>query len=380
MFAQREIGRGKQGRQALLLDDIALVPSRRTRDPDAVSLHWRIDAFTFEFPFLVAPMDAVVDPAVAVAVGRLGGVAVLDLEGLWSRYEDPSSVLAEVRGMDPAAGNGVLQRSYAAPVVPGLIQQRIAQIRAAGVTVAGALSPAGVVEHWDAIRATPPDLLVIRGTTVSAEHVADHGAELVAHDRQQGPVLNLKRFVYDAEVPVIVGGCASYQAALHLMRTGAAGVLVGFGGGASHTTADVLGIRVPMATAIGDVAAARRDYLDESQGRYVHVIADGGIGRTGDVAKALAVGADAVMLGSPLARATGAPGGGRLWGREAAHPVLPRGSVVDFAAVGTLAEVLIGPSNRADGTMNFAGALRRAMALTGYRDLKEFQRCEVTVG
>lgn len=380
MSAQREIGRGKQGREALLLDDIALVPSRRTRDPDAVNLQWRIDAFTFEFPFLVAPMDAVVDPTVAVAVGRLGGVAVLDLEGLWSRYEDPSAVLAELRGMDAAAGNRVLQRSYAAPVIPRLIRERIAGIRAAGVTVAGALSPAGVVEHWDAIRATPPDLLIIRGTTVSAEHVADHGPEPVAHGPQLGPVLNLKRFVYDAEVPVIVGGCASYQAALHLMRTGAAGVLVGFGGGASHTTADVLGIRVPMATAISDVAAARRDYLDESQGRYVHVIADGGIGRTGDVAKALAVGADAVMLGSPLARAAGAPGGGRLWGREAAHPELPRGSVVDFPTVGTLAEVLTGPSNRSDGTMNFTGALRRAMALTGYRDLKEFQRCEVTVG
>jgi len=366
---EREIGRGKQGRQALSLDDIAIVPTRRTRDPAEVSLHWRIDAFTFEFPFVIAPMDAVVDPHVAIEAGRLGGLAVLDLEGLWSRYEDPADALARVRGLDPAAGSGVLQQVYAVPVDPGLARARIATLKAAGIVVAGALSPAGVVAHWDALSATPPDLLVIRGTTVSAEHVSE-----------QVPALNLKRFVYDAEVPVIVGGCASYQAALHLMRTGAAGVLVGFGGGASHTTSDVLGIRVPMATAIGDVAAARRDYLDESQGRYVHVIADGGIGRTGDAAKAIAVGADAVMLGSPLARALGAPGGGRLWGREAAHPVLPRGRVVDFPTVGTLAQVLTGPSDRADGTMNFAGALRRAMALTGYSDIKEFQRCEVTVG
>ncbi|HVQ89219.1 MAG TPA: GuaB3 family IMP dehydrogenase-related protein, partial [Actinomycetes bacterium] len=206
------------------------------------------------------------------------------------------------------------------------------------------------------------------GTTVSAEHVSS-----------QSEPLNLKQFIYELDVPVVVGGVATYTAALHLMRTGAAGVLVGFGGGAAHTTRDVLGVAVPMASAVADVAAARRDYMDESGGRYVHVIADGGVGRSGDIAKAIACGADAVMMGSPLARATDAPGGGLHWGTEAHHVELPRGERVRVGTVGTLAEVLVGPSRAPDGSMNLFGALRRAMATTGYSDLKEFQRVEVTV-
>ncbi|HEY9394142.1 MAG TPA: GuaB3 family IMP dehydrogenase-related protein, partial [Nocardioides sp.] len=213
------------------------------------------------------------------------------------------------------------------------------------------------------------DLFVIRGTTVSAEHVSS-----------QAEPLNLKEFIYELDVPVIVGGCATYQAALHLMRTGAAGVLVGFGGGAAHTTRTVLGVAVPMASAVADVAAARRDYLDESGGRYVHVIADGAVGRSGDIAKAIACGADAVMVGSPFARATDAPGKGFHWGNEAHHADLPRGERVAFEPVGTFEEVLFGPSHVANGTMNLVGALKRAMATTGYTDLKEFQRIEVVVG
>jgi IMP dehydrogenase len=209
---------------------------------------------------------------------------------------------------------------------------------------------------------------VIRGTTVSAEHVSGHAEPL-----------NLKEFIYELDVPVIVGGCATHQAALHLMRTGAAGVLVGFGGGAAHTTRTVLGIAVPMASAVADVAAARRDYLDESGGRYVHVIADGSIGRSGDVAKAIACGADALMIGSPLARAEEAPGQGHHWGSEAWHPDLPRGERIEIGTVGTLQEILFGPARTADGTMNLVGALRRAMAMTGYSDIKEFQRVEVVV-
>jgi IMP dehydrogenase len=211
-------------------------------------------------------------------------------------------------------------------------------------------------------------MFVIRGTTVSAEHVSG-----------QAEPLNLKEFIYELDVPVIVGGCATYQAALHLMRTGAAGVLVGFGGGAAHTTRTVLGISVPMASAVADVAAARRDYLDESGGRYVHVIADGSIGRSGDIAKAVACGADAVMIGSPLARAKEAPGQGHHWGSEAWHAKLPRGERIEMGTVGTLEEILFGPSHTADGTMNLVGALRRAMATTGYTELKEFQRVEVVV-
>jgi IMP dehydrogenase len=261
-----------------------------------------------------------------------------------------------------------MQQVYAAPIREDLIVERIREIRAAGVTTAGALSPQRTAKLYKAVVDAGVDLFVIRGTTVSAEHVSG-----------QAEPLNLKQFIYELDVPVIVGGCATHQAALHLMRTGAAGVLVGFGGGAAHTTRTVLGISVPMASAVADVAAARRDYLDESGGRYVHVIADGSIGRSGDVAKAIACGADGIMIGSPLARASDAPGRGFHWGSEAHHLELPRGTRVRVGTVGTLEQILIGPSTVADGSMNLVGALRRAMATTGYSDLKEFQRVEVTV-
>jgi IMP dehydrogenase len=246
--------------------------------------------------------------------------------------------------------------------------ERVKQMRDSGVTVAGALSPQLTKQHAEFVIDAGLDLFVIRGTTVSAEHVSG-----------QSEPLNLKQFIYELDVPVIVGGCATYQAALHLMRTGAAGVLVGFGGGATHTTRKVLGVAVPMASAVADVAGARRDYLDESGGRYVHVIADGSIGRSGDVAKALACGADAVMIGSPLARATEAPGRGFHWGAEARHASLPRGERVEIGTVGSLEQILHGPSLVADGTMNLIGALKRSLATTGYTDLKEFQRVELVV-
>ena len=363
-----EIGRGKRGRTAYGFDDIAIVPSRRTRDPEEVSVAWQIDAYRFEIPVLAAPMDSVVSPATAIAIGQLGGVGVLNLEGLWTRYEDPESLLAEIAGLDDAEVTRRMQEIYDEPIQPDLVAARIAEVRAAGVTVAAALSPQRTAQLWKAVVDAGVDLFVIRGTTVSAEHVSGRAEPL-----------NLKQFIYELDVPVIVGGCATYQAALHLMRTGAAGVLVGFGGGASHTTRSVLGVAVPMASAVADVHAARRDYLDESGGRYVHVIADGAVGRSGDLAKAIACGADAVMVGSPLARATEAPGRGFHWGSEAHHAELPRGERVRVGTVGSLAEILCGPSRVSDGSMNFVGALRRAMATTGYSDLKEFQRVEVTV-
>ena len=366
-----EIGRSKRARPAYNLDDIAIVPSRRTRDPEAVSVAWRIDAYTFDTPVLAAPMDSVVSPTTAIEIGRLGGLGVLDLDGLWTRYDDPQPLLDEIAALPADAVTRRLQEIYAAPIREELIASRIAEIRVGGVTVAAALSPARTAEFAKAVVDAGVDIFVIRGTTVSAEHVP-------APESTREP-LNLKQFIYDLDVPVIVGGCATYQAALHLMRTGAAGVLVGFGGGAAHTTRDVLGVRVPMASAIADVAAARRDYLDESGGRYVHVIADGGVGRSGDLPKAVACGADAVMLGSPLARATDAPGRGYHWGIEATHAELPRGERVGLGTVGSLAQILHGPSTSPDGTMNLVGALRRAMATTGYSDLKEFQRVEIVV-
>src|SRR5881392_3666158 len=281
-----EIGRGKSGRRAYGLDEIGLVPSRRTRDPEEVSIAWQIDAYRFELPLVVCPMDSVVSPRTAIEIGRLGGLAVLDLEGLWTRYEDPEPLLAEIAGLDEPAATRRLQAIYAEPIKEDLIGRRIEEIRGAGVTTAARLSPQRTVRYYKTVVDAGVDIFVIRGTTVSAEHVSG-----------QSEPLNLKQFIYELDVSVIVSGCATYTAALHLMRTGAAGVLVGFGGGAAHTTRNVLGIQVPMATAVADVAAARRDYMDESGGRYVHVIADGGVGWSGDLPKAIACGADSVMMG-----------------------------------------------------------------------------------
>src|SRR6187455_3285688 len=266
-------------------------------------------------------MDSVMSPATAIELGRRGGLGVLDLEGVWTRYDDPEPLLAEIAALEGATATRRMQQIYAEPIKPELITARLQEIRAAGVTVAGALSPQRTQEFYGTVLKAGVDIFFIRGTTVSAEHVS-------AHDEP----LNLKKFIYELDVPVIVGGAATYTAALHLMRTGAAGVLVGFGGGAASTTRATLGIHAPMATAVADVAGARRDYLDESGGRYVHVIADGGLGTSGDIVKAVSMGADAVMLGSTLARAEEAPGGGWHWGAEARHPELPRGERVEVGA------------------------------------------------
>jgi IMP dehydrogenase len=365
---EMDIGRSKRARRVYGFDDVAVVPSRRTRDPEDVSVSWSIDAYQFDIPFLAAPMDSVVSPATAVLMGQLGGLGVLDLEGVWTRYDDPEPVLAEIRELPAERAVPRMQEIYREPIKAELIRDRLAEIRAGGVTVAGSLSPQRTQEFYQTVAEAGVDLFVIRGTTVSAEHVS----------KNQEP-LNLKKFIYELDVPVVVGGAATYTAALHLMRTGAAGVLVGFGGGAASTTRATLGIHAPMATAVADVAGARRDYMDESGGRYVHVIADGGLGSSGDIVKAIACGADAVMLGTTLARATDAPGGGWHWGAESHHNQLPRGHRVAVGQVAPLEEVLYGPAVVADGTANLVGALRRSMATTGYSDLKEFQRVEVVL-
>jgi IMP dehydrogenase len=365
---QVEIGRGKDGRRAFAFDDIAVVPTRRTRDPEDVSTTWAIDAYKFDLPVVAAPMDSAMSPATAIALGKLGGLGVLDLEGLWTRYEDPTQQLEEIANAKDADATAVLQRIYAQPIQPELITARLAEIRAAGVTVAGALSPQRTQEFSNVVLKAGVEMFVIRGNTVSAEHVSK------THEP-----LNLKEFIYKLDVPVMVGGAASYKAALHLMRTGAAGVLVGFGGGAASSTRKILGIHAPMATAVADVAAARRDYMDESGGRYVHVIADGGLGTSGDIVKAIACGADAVMLGTVLARAAEAPGHGWHWGQEAVSEKLPRGNRVWVGSHAPLENILLGPADNADGTSNLIGALRRSMASTGYSDVKEFQRVDVVV-
>lgn len=361
-----ELGRSKRASHAYSFDDVAIAPTRRTRSEHEVDLSWKIDAVTFGIPIVAAPMDSVMSPATAVRMGELGGLGVLNLEGLWTRYEDPQPQYELLtQDCDQVTATKRLQEIYSEPVKAELIRDRLAELRQADVPVAGSLSPARTQEFAPVLEKAGMDFFVVRGTTVSAEHVGGDDT------------LNLKEFIYHFDTPVLVGGVATYRAALHLMRAGAAGVLVGFGGGATHTTADVLGIEVPMASAVADVAEARRDYLEESGGRYVHIIADGAVGRSGAIAKAIACGADAVMVGSPLARATEAPGRGWHWGAGAWHAQLPRGERSFFQQVGTLEEVVLGPSRVPDGTMNLAGGLRKAMALTGYTDVKSFQRIDL---
>jgi len=364
-----EIGIGKSGRRAYGFDDIAIVPSRRTRDPEDVDISWEVDAFRFPLPVMASAMDGVVSPATAVEIGRLGGLACLNLEGLWTRYEDPEPVFEEIAALPTEKATRRMQELYDEPVKPELIGQRIREIKAGGVTACASLTPQKVEEYAKIVLDAELDVLVVQGTVVSAEHVS--------HDPARQP-LNLKKFIREFDLPVIVGGCASYSTALHLMRTGAVGILVGVGPGHACTSRGVLGIGVPQATAIADAAGARIRHLDET-GVYVHVIADGGMRTGGDIAKAIACGADAVMVGSPLAGAYEAPGRGYHWGMATFHPTLPRGARVFAGRKASMSEILVGPAHENDGTLNLFGALRTSMATTGYASVKEFQKAEVMV-
>src|SRR5580700_2980550 len=365
--AELEIGIFKSGRRAYGFDDIAIVPSRRTRDPEDVDISWEIDAYRFELPLMASAMDGVVSPATAIVIGRLGGVGVLNLEGMWTRYEDPDPLLEEISTLEVDKAPARMQQIYMEPIKPELVTQRIREIKEAGVVSCASLTPQRTQQFAQALLDAELDLFVIQGTVVSAEHVS-----------KTSEPLNLKRFIREFDIPVIVGGCASYQAALHLMRTGAVGVLVGVGPGHACTTRGVLGIGVPQATAIADARSARAQHLDET-GVYVHVIADGGMSTGGDIAKAIVCGADAVMIGSPLAAAVEAPGRGYHWGMATFHPSLPRGARVRTEIRGSLKEILVGPAHENDGRMNLMGALRTSMATCGYETVKEFQKAEVMV-
>ena len=368
-MAEVEIGIGKTARRAFRLDDLAIVPSRRTRDPEDVDISCNIDAYRFEVPVLGAPSDSVTSPTTAIELGRLGAAGVLHLEGLWTRYEFPEKLFEEIAELPAAEATRRLQEIYAEPVKPELIGARVAQIKEAGVTSAVAVTPHRTLALADHVLRAEPDLLVIQAAIVSAEHVA----------RTVEP-LNLKEFIRHYELPVLVGGCTSYQAALHLMRTGAAGVLVGAGSGAGFMTREVLGLGVPLATALADARAARMRHLDET-GVYCHVVADGGVTTGGDIALAVACGADAVMIGTPLAAAREAPGRGWHWSMPAVHASLPRGERVRVEPQGTLEQILHGPAHDARGTVNLMGARRRSMALCGFETLKDLQKAElVTVG
>jgi IMP dehydrogenase len=363
-----EIGRGKKARRAYGFDDVAIVPSRRTRDPDDVDISWKLGDYRFELPLLASAMDGVVSPSTAKIVGKLGGLAVLNLEGIWTRYEDADEQLERVAELPKDAATREMQAIYQEPIKPELIRERIEEIKAEpGVVAAASLTPQRVARYYELALEAGLDILVIQGTVVSAEHVS-----------QTTTPLNLKEFIREVGVPVVVGGCASYHTGLHLMRTGAAGVLVGVGPGAACTTRGVLGLGVPQATAIADVAGARSTHMLET-GEYVQVIADGGMRTGGDVSKAIACGADAVMIGSPLARAYEAPGRGFHWGMATFHPSLPRGARVQTVQNGSLQEILVGPAHENDGTFNLMGALRTSMATCGYKDLAEFNRAELMI-
>ena len=362
-----EIGRGKKARRAYGFDDIAIVPSRRTRDPDDIDITWNLGPYRFELPLLASAMDGVVSPRTAALINRLGGLGVLNLEGIWSRYEDADEQLARIAAAPPGQSTRLMQEIYAEPVKPELIAQRIEEIKSEGAVCAGSLTPQKVGEYHEVALEAGLDILVVQGTVISAEHVSSSSEPL-----------NLKEFIASAPVPCVVGGCASYSTGLHLMRTGAVGVLVGVGPGAACTTRGVLGIGVPQATAIADVAAARSQHMLET-GQYCNVIADGGMRTGGDVSKAVACGADAVMIGSPLARAKEAPGRGYHWGMATFHPSLPRGTRVTTVQDGSLEQILLGPANENDGTFNLMGALRTSMATTGYEDIPSFHRAEVMV-
>ena len=366
-MAEIEIGIGKSGRQAYGFDDIAIVPSRRTRDPEDVDLTWEIDAYSFDLPLMGSAMDSGVSPATAVEIGRLGGLAVLNLEGLWTRYQDPDVQLEEIASLPAEKATRRMQEIYQAPIQPDLIGRRITEMREANIITAASLTPQRVEQYAGLTVEAGLHMLVIQGTVVSAEHVSSRSEPL-----------NLKEFIRNFDLPVIVGGVASYSTALHLMRTGAVGVLVGVGPGAACTTRGVLGIGGPQATASADAAGARMRHLDET-GRYVHVIADGGMRRGGDIAKAIACGADAVMIGSPLASAQESPGRGVHWGMATFHPTLPRGARVEVGTLGSLEEILVGPAYENDGRRNLFGGLRVSMATTGYETIKDFQKAEVMI-
>lgn len=362
-----EIGRGKKGRRAYGFDDIAIVPSRRTRDPTDIDITWNLGPYRFELPLLASAMDGVMSPKTAALTNKLGGLGVLNLEGIWSRYEDADEQLERIAKAPPAEATKLMQEIYAEPVKTELIAQRIQEIKDEGAVACGSFTPQTVTKYHEVALEAGLDILVVQGTVISAEHVS-----------QSVEPLNLKEFIASCPVPCIVGGCASYSTGLHLMRTGAVGVLVGVGPGAACTTRGVLGIGVPQATAIADVAAARSQHMLET-GTYCNVIADGGMRTGGDVSKAVACGADAVMIGSPLARAKEAPGRGYHWGMATFHPSLPRGTRVTTVQDGSMEQILLGPAEENDGTFNLMGALRTSMATCGYEDIPSFHRAEVMV-
>lgn len=362
-----EIGKGKTGRRSYGFDEVSIVPSRRTRDPEDIDISVNIGEYKLELPVLASAMDGVVDVGFAIEMRKVGGLAVLNLEGLQCRYDNADEILERISKFSAGEATSKMQKIYSKPIKEELIAKRVKQIKKESDIACASLTPKNVEKYYNIAIDAGLDILVIQGTVVSAEHVS----------KTKMP-LDLKKFIPECPVPVIAGGCASYSTSLHLMRTGAVGVLIGVGPGAACTTRQVLGIGVPQATAIADASAARVRHLEET-GQYSLVIADGGMRTGGDIAKAIACGADLVMIGFPLSRAKEAPGRGYHWGMATFHPDLPRGTRIKTDVVASLREILVGPAFENDGTLNLFGALRTSMATCGYENIKDFQKAEVMV-
>ncbi len=363
-----QIGQGKIARRAYGLDEIALVPGRRTLDPTLVNTHWQIGSLARDIPIIASAMDGVIDVQVAVLLSQLGALGVLNLEGLQTRYLDPEPVLERIVTVGPTEFVPLMQELYREPIKPELVTQRIQEIKHQSGIAAVSATPAGAAQYGLVAAQAGADLFFVQATVVSPAHLAPESVTS----------LDLAQFCREMPIPVILGNCVTYEVTLSLMQAGAAAVLVGIGPGAACTSRGVLGVGVPQATAIADCAAARTDYYHET-GNYVPVIADGGLVTGGDICKCLACGADAVMMGSPFARAKEAPGRGYHWGMATPSPVLPRGTRIRVGTTGTLRQILRGPAQLDDGTQNFLGALQTSMGTLGAKDIKEMQQVEVIV-
>lgn len=363
-----QLGRGKVVRRAYGIDEIALVPGQRTLDPKLVDTHWQIGGLNREIPIIASAMDGVVDVPMAVLLSQLGALGVLNLEGVQTRYPDPNPVLDQIASVSTTEFVPLMQKLYAEPIKPELIVQRVQEIKRQGGIAAVSATPAGATQYGSVVAQAGADLFFVQATVVSTAHLSPGSVT----------PLDLAQFCKQMPLPVILGNCVTYEVALNLMKAGAAAVLVGIGPGAACTSRGVLGVGVPQATAIADCAAAREDYYHET-GNFVPVIADGGLITGGDICKSIACGADAVMIGSPLARAEEAPGRGYHWGMATPSPVLPRGTRIQVGTTGTLKQILQGPAQLDDGTHNFLGALQTSMGTLGAKNMREMQQVEIVI-
>lgn len=362
------IGRGKTARRAYGIDEIALVPGQRTLDPSLADTRWRIGGIEREIPIIASAMDSVLDVRMAVRLSELGAIGVLNLEGIQTRYADPEPILDRIASVGKDEFVSLMQQLYAKPIEPELIEKRIGEIKSNGAIAAVSATPAGATKYGEVVAKAGADLFFVQATVVSTAYLAPESII----------PLDLAQFCSSMPMPVILGNCVTYEVSLNLMKAGAAGILVGIGPGAACTSRGVLGVGIPQATAVADCAAARDDYYRET-GKYVPVIADGGLITGGDICKCIACGADGVMIGSPLARAKEAPGRGFHWGMATPSPVLPRGTRIRVGTTGTLEQILRGPAQLDDGTHNLLGALKTSMGTLGAKDLKEMQQVEVVI-